>query len=155
MINFYQFYEGVNFMRIANYNSKHDPVWHLLDKWQKQVEQRPVARQTVAKAKAWQPAADIRELADQFVITLDIPGVAPEALDIQMEKGVLSIAGARQATAQQGYQRQERPSGEFLRRFSLPDVADITHISANVRHGVLTITIPRKLSTQSRTIQVK
>lgn len=140
-------------MRIANYNANRDPVWHLLDKWQQQLEQRPVMPQAVVKA--WQPATDIRELPEQFVITLDVPGVAPDVLDIKMEKSILSVAGTRQATVQEGCQRQERPSGEFLRRFNLPEVADIAHISANVRHGVLTITIPRKHSTQSRTIQVK
>lgn len=140
-------------MRIANYNPNSDPVWHLLDKWQQHIENQG----TRAAAATWQPFADVCEQAEQFLITLDVPGVAPSSLDIKMEHGVLSVAGTRTQPSTptlNHYQHQERPQGGFLRQFNVPEVADVNNIKANVRQGVLTITIPRKLRTQSRKIQV-
>src|SRR5882762_2709543 len=75
----------------------------------------------------WVPSVDIKEEDKQFVLRADLPGVDAKDIDITMEKGVLTIRGRRATESREekdGYRRVERASGEFYRRFSLPDTAD-------------------------------
>jgi len=105
----------------------------------------------------WTPAVDIKEEAERYVITADVPGVDPKVIDITMENGVLSIKGERTSEAaqeRQGYKRVERVSGGFYRRFSLPDTVDSEAISASSSHGVLEVTIPKKQAVKPRRISV-
>ena len=105
----------------------------------------------------WLPQVDIREEADRFVIHADLPGVDPQDIEVQMDKGVLSIQGERKAgTAVEGahYTRVERRNGSFNRRFVLPDSADADGIVASGRNGVLEVSIPKKPETTPRRIRV-
>ena len=106
----------------------------------------------------WVPPVDIREDRDRFVIEADLPGVAPEDIEVHMENGLLNIRGHRQAVnreAGQGYKRVERSAGSFYRRFSLPDTADPERITARTHNGVLEVTIPKHDKVQPRRIQVE
>ncbi len=106
----------------------------------------------------WTPAVDIVEEKGHFLLRADLPGVAPDAIDIHMEKGVLSISGERQAESKSEYngmKRLERTSGRFERRFSLPDSADAENISARSTNGTLEITIPKLAEILHRRIAVE
>lgn len=110
-----------------------------------------------ADSRQWVPAVDIKEESDRFVIRVDAPGVDPKDFDIMMDKGVLTVRGRRDVRAdsnEEAYRRAERVSGEFERRFSLPRAADTEAVSADYRHGVLTVTIPKQASAQPRRIEV-
>ena len=75
----------------------------------------------------WVPRVDIKEESDRFVIYADLPGVAPQDIEVQMDKGVLTIKGERSIESAQDsdrYSRVERRHGSFHRRFALPDSAD-------------------------------
>ena len=105
----------------------------------------------------WVPAFDIREETDRYVILADVPGVEAKDIEIQTEKGVLSIKGARAPTAaveRNLYKRVERLRGSFVRRFTLPDAADTEHITARSHSGVLEIVIPKAEAVQPRKIVV-
>ena len=106
----------------------------------------------------WSPAVDIRDERDGFVITADVPGVAPDEIELTMENGVLTISGERKkettAAENADYRRAERVYGTFYRRFSLPDSADVERISANSEHGVLKVRIPKKEHVQPKKIEV-
>jgi len=105
----------------------------------------------------WVPRVDIKEEAERFVIYADLPGIDPQDIEVQMDKGILSIKGQRQgeSTAEtERYSRVERRYGSFHRRFALPDSADADGISASGRNGVLEIAIPKKPETTPRRIQV-
>jgi len=111
-----------------------------------------------AATSDWVPAVDIRELQDRYVIDADLPGVAPEDIDIHMEDGLLSIRGTRRTAASSdegGARRIERAVGSFFRRFSLPDTADAENISARSENGVLQISIPKQEKVKPRRIQVQ
>ncbi len=114
---------------------------------------------TAAPADAgWQPRVDVREESTRFVILADLPGVDPESIDVQMDKGVLTIRGAFAAAEVvdgERYSRRERASGAFSRRFVLPDVADAESITASGRHGVLEVVIPKRAESTPRRIQVQ
>ena len=72
----------------------------------------------------WLPVVDVHEEAERFVVRADLPGVDPKDVEITAEKGVLTIRGQRHAEKRDnanGYERVERVSGSFLRRFTLPE----------------------------------
>ena len=105
----------------------------------------------------WMPAVDIREEHDRFVLDADIPGVDPQDIEVQMDRGMLTIKGERRSEAvgaTERYARVERVHGSFHRRFALPDSADPERITAAGSHGVLRIVIPKKAESTPRRIQV-
>lgn len=106
----------------------------------------------------WLPAVDVQEAKDAFILRADLPGVDPKDIDVTMENGVLTLRGRRQSEntrEEGGYRRVERTSGEFFRRFTLPDVADSESISAETNNGVLTIRIAKRPEVQPKRIEVK
>ena len=105
----------------------------------------------------WAPRVDIKEEAQRFVLYADIPGVDPADIEIQMDKGLLTIKGERSSVSTsegENYSRIERSHGVFHRRFALPDSADPDGITAHGEHGVLEIVIPKRPETTPRRIQV-
>jgi HSP20 family protein len=105
----------------------------------------------------WMPLVDIREEGDRFVLYADIPGVDPQDIEVQMDKGLLTIKGERRAESTsetERYSRVERVHGSFHRRFALPDSADPEGITASGSNGVLRIVIPKRPESTPRRIQV-
>ncbi|WP_457098087.1 Hsp20/alpha crystallin family protein [Lysobacter sp. P5_B9] len=105
----------------------------------------------------WVPLVDIKEEANRFVLYADLPGVEPKDIEVQMDKGMLTIKGERLGEAAletESFSRIERRHGSFHRRFALPDSADPEGISASGRNGVLQIIIPKRAETTPRRIQV-
>ncbi len=105
----------------------------------------------------WVPRVDIREDEQRFVILADIPGVDPAQIEVNMDKGVLTIKGERDAGlgGQDGkFTRVERARGAFHRRFALPDSADAEGITAHGKLGVLEIVIPKKALEAPRRITI-
>jgi len=106
----------------------------------------------------WVPAVDIIEQKDRFVLRADVPGVKPEDIDVNMEKGVLSLSGERHQESTEesaGMRRVERVSGKFYRRFNLPETADAEEISARSADGILEVVIPKQPTVQARRITVE
>ncbi|HEX5636108.1 MAG TPA: Hsp20/alpha crystallin family protein [Gammaproteobacteria bacterium] len=105
----------------------------------------------------WSPAVDIKEEPNRFLITVDVPGVDPDKIEVHMENGMLSIKGERESekkTEREGYKRIEREHGVFYRRFTMPDGVNASAIEANSKNGVLTISIPKAEAAQPRRITV-
>ena len=133
--------------------------WALVNRLQRDIDRLFGAPQTTAAdSGAWLPPVDIHEEDDQFLLHVDLPGVDPKAVEITSEQGVLTIRGQReesQREARDGYRRIERISGEFQRRFSLPESADIQNIKAKALNGVLEVTIPKLAQVQPQRITVE
>jgi len=119
--------------------------WSLVDRINKDSE------------RTWAPAVDILEEKDRFVVRADLPGVDPADIEVNMERGILSVAGERHSEERSeiaGVARHERATGRFLRRFALPDTADADAISANSSNGILELSIPKQAAVQPRRITV-
>lgn len=109
-------------------------------------------------ATQWQPAIDIVEEKDRYVLLADVPGVNPEAIDVRMDDGILNVAGERNPTQQgnpEGIRHFERATGKFCRRFTLPESADPDNITASSSNGTLEIVIPKLPEIQPRRITVE
>lgn len=118
----------------------------------------PEGSEEPAAVADWIPPVDIKEDEQQFILFADLPGVKAEDVEITMENGLLSIQGKRESETSEehtGYRRVERTSGRFLRRFSLPDSADATAITARSKDGVLEIMIPKQPQQLAKKIKVK
>ena len=105
----------------------------------------------------WIPQVDVYEEPERFAVLVDVPGVEPKDIEITAEKGVLTVRGERRERAQEessAYRRLERRSGKFLRRFTLPESANLEAISARHTQGVLEVTIPKQAKLQPRRIEV-
>lgn len=106
----------------------------------------------------WSPAVDITETETEFVIHADLPGVKPDEIEVTAEDGVLTLKGKREGHKEEekdNYKRIERFSGSFMRRFTLPDTADLDKIVAKTKDGVLDLTIPKMEKAKPKQIKVK
>ncbi len=106
----------------------------------------------------WNPAVDIREESDHFLVLVDVPGVDPKDINITLENNILTISGDRKeekASENGNYQRTERFHGSFYRRFNLPDAVDSKQVSATARNGVVELTIPRNKHAKASRIAIK
>jgi HSP20 family protein len=133
--------------------------WALVSRLQKDIDRlfgAPLT--TAADSGAWLPPVDIHEEANQFALHVDLPGVDPKAVEITADQGVLTIRGKREDArreAREGYRRVERITGDFQRRFSLPDSADTQNIKAKFINGVLEVAIPKVAQVQPHRITVE
>ncbi len=106
----------------------------------------------------WVPAVDIFEETERFVVRADVPGVNPADIEVNMDNGVLSVAGERPTEDRSevdGGSRFERVSGRFQRRFTLPETADADGIRAKSSNGILEISIPKQATAEARRITVE
>jgi HSP20 family molecular chaperone IbpA len=98
---------------------------------------------------------DIFEEDQGLVVLADMPGVDPEALDAHVERGVLTIWGkAKHLASGEPISREFQLTG-FYRQFQLPEEIDPTRISAELRHGVLVMRLPRAEHALPRRIPVQ
>ncbi|EMR13482.1 Heat shock protein Hsp20 [Methylophaga lonarensis MPL] len=109
-------------------------------------------------SEEWSPAVDIQETDAGYVIHADLPGVKSADIEVTAENGLLTIKGQRESSKEEdkdNYKRIERFSGSFMRRFTLPETADMDNISAKTNDGVLELVIPKIPQSQPRRIEVK
>jgi HSP20 family protein len=109
-------------------------------------------------ATAWAPALDISERKDAYLVTVELPGLKPEDLDITMEDGLLTIQGERQFTSEsseQQFHRVERRYGAFRRAITLPAHVLAEGIQASFEDGVLQILVPKAEEATPKRIQVR
>jgi HSP20 family protein len=111
-----------------------------------------------ATTTVWAPALDISERKDAYLVTVELPGIKPEDLDITMEDGLLTIQGERQFTqesSEQQFHRVERRYGAFRRSITLPAQVQAEQIEASFEDGVLQIMVPKMEEAKPKRIQVR
>ena len=107
---------------------------------------------------AGMPSADISETDQAIEVRLDLPGVKPDEIDIQLDSNVLTIRGERteeQEEKGKKFHRVERHSGTFARSFALPQSVNEDEVAAEYRDGVLMVTLPKTDEAKARKIVVK
>ena len=101
------------------------------------------------------PPCDIYEDDQGLVVVADLPGVAPDALDVRVEQGVLAIRGQARHIASGTPLYREHDLTGFFRQFRLPEEIDTESIQAELRNGVLTLRLARAAPAQPRRIEVQ
>ena len=112
---------------------------------------------TGASTPAWAPALDISEGKDAYLVTVELPGVKLDDLEITLEDGLLTIQGERQFTSEsseQQFHRVERRYGAFRRSITLPAHVMAEGIKASFEDGVLQILVPKAEEAKPKRIQV-
>lgn len=95
---------------------------------------------------------------DEYVLALDLPGVDPDAIDIDVERNMLTVKAERRPLAKSDNTQTElaeRPMGVFSRQVMLADTLDTEHIDADYDTGVLTVRIPIAERAKPRKISIK
>jgi HSP20 family protein len=107
---------------------------------------------------AWNPAVDIREDQSELCLSMELPGLAPEDVEITTDNGVLTVRGEKHDERKEGeenrYHLVERSYGSFTRSFQLPQGLDEGKIAADFNLGVLKVHIPKAALPQPRKIQI-
>lgn len=92
------------------------------------------------------PAVDIYRSEAGWLVRADLPGVAPDALTVDVDRGRLTI---------EAHRSDDSPIGGYRRTLQLPDVVDTEGIEAKLADGVLELTIPRDARTRTRRVEVR
>jgi HSP20 family protein len=111
-----------------------------------------------AATTAWAPALDISERKDAYLVTVELPGVEPDDLEITLEDGLLTIQGERHFahdSSEQQFHRVERRYGAFRRSITLPAQVQAEQIEASFDNGVLQIMVPKAEEAKPKRIQVR
>ncbi|WP_344016313.1 Hsp20/alpha crystallin family protein, partial [Streptomyces thermospinosisporus] len=106
-------------------------------------------------ARAWTPMADVTESDDAFHIEIELPGVKREDVDVEASSQELVVSGEIKERERKGVlRRSTRRSGAFEYRWRLPVEADTEKITAQMKDGVLTITVPKAEVAKPRHIEI-
>jgi HSP20 family protein len=107
-------------------------------------------------ARVFVPSADIYETQDALTVILEMPGVEKSNVDVRVEDGVLSVLGKLDLSKYQGLQPLyiEYNVGHYSRSFQLSSKVDQNKIAAELKDGVLSLTLPKVEQAKPRTIDV-
>ncbi len=120
--------------------------------WDPFAEMTPYGGEALAE---FQPRFDVKETPNAFVFRADLPGVDEKDVDISLSGNRLTISGERHCEEKRDDERYfayECSYGSFTRSFTLPDGIDADRVEADMKSGVLTLTVPKRPETQPRKI---
>jgi len=103
------------------------------------------------------PRADVRETTDELVVELDLPGVKSDAVDVHFDRGELTVRAKATPLPETGrsWLAVEYQPSDFERSFRLSPDVDVSKVVAELKHGVLTLRLPKAETYRSRRIAVK
>jgi HSP20 family protein len=102
----------------------------------------------------WAPQADIAETEDAYVLTIDLPGVRKDQIDVQMRDREVVVTGEITRKDQGRWFRRTRPAGRFEFRAVLPGDINPEKVGAELSDGVLTLTVPKAETAKPRRIEI-
>lgn len=129
-----------------------DPLWRMHREMDRMFEQffgrTPEGALSGRTAPLWlKPSVDIAEGRNAYRISVEVPGISEEEIDLAIDGDDLIVSGEKRQEREEdeeGYHRVERSYGQFRRVLSLPGDADTDGISARFKNGVLDIQVPRR-----------
>ena len=112
--------------------------------------------QANARCGRW-PRANLFDKGESYRLELGLPGVALEDIEISGSEGALTVSGERKAETPEGYSahRQEREALRFCRSFALPAQVRYDESEAELKNGILSITLPKAPELKPRSISVR
>ena len=125
-------------------------------RWDPFAEMRPAFFSE--EAATFAPAFEVKETNEAFVFKADLPGIEEKNLEVKLAHNRLTISGKReQEKSEKGeaFYTYERSYGSFTRAFTLPEVIQQDAIKADLKDGVLTLTVPKSPEATPKKIAVK
>ncbi len=122
----------------------------------KKDEQAVEEAHTPKTDRVYVPDVDISENSECVRLVADMPGVNQKSVEVTVENNVLTVEGWAQARTPDGYKLagQEYGVGRYRRDFTLSNAVDTEGIKARVRHGVLTVMIPKREEKKTKKIKI-
>ncbi len=123
--------------------------------WQERME-----RLSAHHPEAWTPPIDVYETDTAFVVSVELPGLAREDIELELAASRLTIRGRRRARPEAAaavthFHQVERAHGAFARSFEFAAPIDVAAVAADLANGVLTVTLPKTPAAPLRTIEVR
>lgn len=106
---------------------------------------------------SFMPSVDVSETETQFELSVELPGLKKEDINVDLEKGRLTISGERKSSKERegkNFHRVERQYGKFSRAFYLPETIDEESIVAKYEDGILNITINKSDEKVKKQIEI-
>lgn len=106
----------------------------------------------------WIPTVEVAETDDAFVVTAELPGLERKDVRVEFDNGVLTIAGEKQEeqkTEEERYHVWERTYGTFQRSFMLPAPVNEDQVTAEMRNGVLRVTLPKTVEAKTKAHRIE
>lgn len=128
------------------------PVWGPLREFDEL--QRLLAGTTEGSPRAWSPAADVRETDEEYVVEIEVPGLAREDISVELAEGRLTVSGEI-AEREGHFLRRTRRTGQFRYVATLPEDADTEQVGAALADGVLTVRVPKRPEDTARRIDIE
>jgi len=111
--------------------------------------------QTRSDARYVAPPVDIYEAGEQLVVVTDLPGVDKESISVDVKDGILTLQGSPKLAAPGTAIYREFELVNYYRQFELSDVVDIEKITADFKHGVLKLILPKAERARTKKIDVQ
>jgi HSP20 family protein len=111
--------------------------------------------EAVQQQDAIAPVVDVYENVDELLLLIDVPGATNDGIDVQLDKGQLTILAKRREDAAGSLVAGEYRPCDYLRIFSVPQGIDPSKIDAQLSGGVLRLRLPKSESVKPRRIEVK
>ena len=108
--------------------------------------------------RVWRPALDVVDTEDAFLVRATLPGLTPEDIEVSVEDDVLTIKAEHSEEREESDEHfllRERRSGSYRRTVRLPVGVDGENVSAEIKDGVLTLTLPKREEHKPKQIEVK
>ena len=137
--------QGSSSAVVPVYDVYQDPLTQMMQ-MQAQME-RNMRRAFADTGVAFAPKMDMKQTDKKYIITMDIPGMDKDKINVEIKNGALIVSGERQTETDDNknnqYYRQERSFGTFMQSIPLPEDAKKDQIDANYKNGVLTVLVGR------------
>lgn len=140
-----------------------DPVRELLSL---QERMNRLIDQTLSKTRsdselsstgAWAPPVDLYETENHLILKAELPGVDQDDIELSIDEDRVTLRGKRrleEEISEKQFLRMERSYGPFHRTFDLPTAVDADEVKADFKKGILTVTIPKRMSEKTRQIPI-
>ena len=122
----------------------------------------PATRGGSSWPTVWTPAVNVEETKEELLLSAELPGLAIEDVEIEVENNVLSLKGEKRAEKvaetedeDRRFHLSERSSGSFTRKFTLPRTVKTGKISAHFKDGILFIQMPKAPEAKAKKIAIK